>query len=142
MLFVSTKTMHPSFARLLEVAAKSGVSEKDIPVELGKTPASVGMWRYRGVSHRGAIEIAKRFGCSAEYITDGAGHPTASSAPAIQMSSIEYALSEITDKQTRYRAWSAALNAIAQFAPAQTSPPDHTPMPPATAGKQRASRQP
>jgi hypothetical protein len=131
------KLPHESYARLLEVATLCHVSEADIPGALGLTPARVGMWRYRGVSMAGAIKAAGAFGCSATYIADGAGQSAKS--PGHQVAAIEEALGMITDKQTRFQAWRAALNTIASYAPEQSTPPAGKQTSPDLSGKQRAS---
>lgn len=118
---MAEKPLHPSYQRLLEVAKLCQVEEGEIPAEIDMSAARVGMWRYRGVSREGAILAATAFHSSPNYILEGVAQ-----APQLldhQMAALAEALSYIKDKQSRFQAWTAAMNAIAEFSPAPNVQP-------------------
>ena len=132
------KPLHPSYLRLLEVAKLCRIDEGDIPSEISMSATRVGMWRHRGVSREGAILAATAFNTSPNYILDGSTH--APQLPDHHMAALAEALSYIKDKQIRYQAWHAALNAIAAFSPALNVPQDEKQIPADPPGKLHAPR--
>lgn len=66
------KTHHPSFERLLSVAAGIGVTERaDIASLLGQTTFVIANWAKRGVSKEGALIAHEKIGCSPTWVLHG-----------------------------------------------------------------------
>ena len=62
--------MHESFKRLLETS--NGLSQEEIARRIDESPQTLTNWKKRGVSKAGALKAAAEFGCSANWILNGA----------------------------------------------------------------------
>lgn len=62
--------MHESFKRLLETS--NGLSQEEIARRIDESPQTLTNWKRRGVSKAGALKAAAEFGCSANWILNGA----------------------------------------------------------------------
>lgn len=61
---------HPTMQRIFD---KTGKTPAEIARILGTTPQSINNWSSRGISKRGALEIAKAFDFSVDWILTGEG---------------------------------------------------------------------
>lgn len=98
------KTKHPSLQRLLEVAAKHGVSSHSaLAAALTESEQVITNWAKRGVSAIGAIKAQKVFGCSPLWILEGIGAsgPNGYSPEALALG---WTLDQIADKLVKKRA--------------------------------------
>ena len=77
--------MHPSFSRLVEVAASGQkvaavFGDSALAQALNESPQTIYNWKRRGVSKEGAIKAAKAFGGTADFFLEGGEAPPLSRA--------------------------------------------------------------
>lgn len=71
---MTKKDQHPSFKRLVEVAAQFGIEGPSaIGKALNESDQVMTNWASRGISKRGAIACQARFGISPKWLIDGQG---------------------------------------------------------------------